>query len=67
MNTSLLETMKEHKCDALQPNGEQVAQAYFEIRTIEVGKRVKNNSSVNFETFTYLNMFSIYHLHVISD
>ena len=39
---------------------EQVAQACFEIRVIEVGIGVKNNSSVDFDIlgfFTYLNMF----------
>ena len=35
----------------LQQNREQVAQAYFEIWTIEVGKEVKNNPSFNFEVF----------------
>ena len=38
-------------CDALQQNREQVAQAYFEIWTTEVGTGMKNNSSVNFEIF----------------
>ena len=38
-------------CDALQQNREQVAHAYFEIWTIEVGIGVKNNSSVDFEIF----------------
>ena len=41
-------------CDALQENREQVAQAYFEIRTTEVGK-VKNNSSVNFGISLFLH------------
>ena len=44
------------KCDALQQNRKQVLQVYFEIRTIEVGVGVKNNSSVDFEIFfTYVN------------
>ena len=50
-------------CVALQQNREQVAQAYFEIGSIEVGIGVKNNSFVDFEIlwvfFTYINMSSI--------
>ena len=42
-------------CDALQQNKEQVAQAYFEIYTIEFGTGVKNNSSVDFEIFFFLH------------
>ena len=42
-------------CDALQQNREQVAQAYFEIWTITVGIGVKNNSSVDFEIFSFLH------------
>ena len=42
-----------HSCDALQQNREQVAEAYFEIRTIEVGKVLKNNSSVDFQIFGF--------------
>ena len=47
---------QQNKCDALQQTREQVAQAYFEIWTIEVSVGVKNNSSVDFEifVFTYL-------------
>ena len=41
--------------DPLQQNREQVAQAYFEIWTIEVGLGVKNNSSVDFEIFVFLH------------
>ena len=40
-------------CDALQQNREQVAQAYFEIWTIEVGIEVKNNSSVDSEIYVF--------------
>ena len=40
--------------DVLQQNGEQVAQAYFAIWAIEVGKGVKNDSSVDFEFFVYV-------------
>ena len=41
-------------CDAAQQNREQVGQAYFEIRSIEVSIGVKNNSSVDFEIFGFL-------------
>ena len=44
-------------CDALQQRREQVAQAYFEIWTIEVSIGVKNNSSVDFEIFVSLHTF----------
>ena len=40
-------------CDALQQNRKQVAQAYFEVWTIEVPWGVKNNSSVNFKIFDF--------------
>ena len=40
-------------CDALQQNKEQVTQAYFEIWTIKVGIGLKNNSSVDFQTFVF--------------
>ena len=40
-------------CDALQQNREQVARAYFQIWTNEVGIGVKNNPSVDFEIFVF--------------
>ena len=42
-------------CDALQQNREQVTQTYFEIRAIEDGIGVKNNSSVDLEIFVFLH------------
>ena len=44
------------KCDALQKNREQVAQAYLEMWTIEVGIWVKNNSSVDFDIFIFTHI-----------
>ena len=44
---------------------EQVAQVYFEIWTIKVGIGVKNNSSVDFETFLFIPWYVFYHLHVV--
>ena len=42
--------------------------AYFEIWTNEVGIGMKNNSSVNFETFGfYIPKYVFFHFHVISD
>ena len=62
-------------CDALQQNREQVAHAYFEIWTKEVGIGMKNNLSVDFEIcFLFVCLFVFYipwyvfnHLCVISD
>ena len=45
------------KCDALQQNREQVTQAYFEIRAIEVGTVVKTDSSVDFDFFFFFLLF----------
>ena len=42
-----------HIFDALQQNGEQVAQAYFELRTIEVGIGLKNNPIYRFEILCF--------------
>ena len=41
---------------ALQQNREQDAQSCFEMRTIEVGIGMKNNSSVDFEISVFLHM-----------
>ena len=46
-------------CDALQQNKEHVAQANFEIWMIEVGIRVKNNSSVDIEIFVFIHTLTI--------
>ena len=53
----------------MHSNREQVAQAHFEIWTIDVAiGEMKNNSSGDFEIiFVYLPQYVLYHLHIISD
>ena len=64
--------ISKENCGALQQNSEQVAQAYFEIWTIEVGIGVKNDSPVKLEVlvcffFCTVPSYVFYHRHIIYD
>ena len=45
------------KCGSVHSNkmGEQVTQVYFEILGIDVGIRMKNGSSIEFEIFSHMS------------